>query len=480
MITDEQWPVARLIPITSASGVEAQERRAASALLAVIGAVPEFGRALLKPLGAPAGRFESFVEVPFKSEGRPIRPDGIITVTRGGKTWRAIVETKVGAAGLEPAQIDSYLDLARDYQFDAVLSISNQYTTSSREYPIDVDRRKIKRVALHHWSWIDVLTEAVVQKEHRGVSDPDQAYILNELIRYLSDPRSGAVALESMGPSWTRVRDGVRNRTLRKNDPDVSAVAARWDDLIRYLGLELTKDLGRDVKQTLAGTERSPADRAAALRQSLVESGRLSADLQIPNVAGSLRIVADLRSRQIMASTQVDAPREGRSRGRVSWLLRQLQDAPETVKIEARLAHSRESLAATLAEVRITPDLLYPERNREIRQFALTLMRNMGLKRDASRGSFVRSVLDTTRDFYASVLQNLRAWKEPPPRLKRPPDESELVEHAADLPASVERAIHRAEQEMEQTRTVGDELHEAPGGHGGTEARGRGQAKELG
>jgi hypothetical protein len=45
-----------------------------------------------------------------------------------------------------------------------------------------------------------VLTEAVVQKEHRGISDPDQAYILGELIRYLSDPRSGAVSFEGMAP----------------------------------------------------------------------------------------------------------------------------------------------------------------------------------------------------------------------------------------------------------------------------------------
>ena len=55
MIVDEKWPMARLIPITAASGVEAQERNAASALLAVMASVKEFGRALLKPLGAPVG-----------------------------------------------------------------------------------------------------------------------------------------------------------------------------------------------------------------------------------------------------------------------------------------------------------------------------------------------------------------------------------------------------------------------------------------
>lgn len=63
VITDEKWPVARLIAISSASGVEAQERRLASALLAVMAAVPEFGNALLKPLGAPSGKFENVATI---------------------------------------------------------------------------------------------------------------------------------------------------------------------------------------------------------------------------------------------------------------------------------------------------------------------------------------------------------------------------------------------------------------------------------
>jgi hypothetical protein len=95
VITDEKWPVARLIPISSASGVEAQERRLASALLAVMAAVPEFGYALLKPLGAPSGKFETFIEVPFKLEGKPVRPDGVIVVTRAGKSWSALLEAKI-------------------------------------------------------------------------------------------------------------------------------------------------------------------------------------------------------------------------------------------------------------------------------------------------------------------------------------------------------------------------------------------------
>lgn len=451
MIKDEQWPVARLIPISSASGIEAQERRAASALLAVIAAVPEFGRSLLKPLGAPAGRIESFIEIPFKLGERSIRPDGIIGVARAGRLWGAIVETKVGSVSLDPSQIDMYLDLARELNFDAVLSISNQYVTSSSDYPVEVDRRKLRKVTLHHWSWVDILTEAVVQKEHRGISDPDQAYVLNELIRYLSDPRSGAVAFDSMGSSWTKARDGARDGRLRKGDADVAAIAARWDDLIRYLGLELTKHLGRDVKQQLAAQERSPASRQAHLRVALADEGRLYADLHIPDAAGPLRIVADLRARQVMASSSLDAPRQGRSKGRVSWLLRQLQHAPELMKIEATVARSRETLAASLGEVREDPSLLYPTADREIKHFTLILTRNMGLKRDASRGSFIRTVLDTAREFYGDVMQHLRLWKSPPPKLRSPDEPPTTLEPEADLPAPVEEAIEDAADEMKQT-----------------------------
>lgn len=458
MLVDEQWPLARLIPISSASGVEAQERRAASALLAVISAVPDFAHALLRPLGAPKGKVQTFIEVPFKLGSRSIRPDGIIAVSRGGKSWGAIVETKVGTSQLESDQIDMYLDLARELSFDAVLSISNHYVTSSTQYPIQVDKRKLRRVALHHWSWVDVLTEAVVQKEHRGVSDPDQAYILNEVIRYMSDPRSGVLTFEGMGPGWTKVRDGARDNTLRRNDTDVVGVAARWDDLVRYLGLELTKVLGRDVKQVLARDERTHIARQNALADSLATTGRLYAELQIPDAAAPLRVVADLRSRQVTISTRIDAPKEGRSKGRVSWLLRQLQNAPDGLKVEARMGRGQ-SLAAQLATVRESPETLFPEASKEIRQFELALTRNMGLKRDASKGSFAESVLSTAEDFYSQVLQNLRSWKAAPPKLKKPVEQPAPEETVVGLPEVVREAIDDAQEEAE---AMAEAVAEAP------------------
>ncbi|HWO99009.1 MAG TPA: hypothetical protein VNL74_00040 [Methylococcus sp.] len=448
LLRDDSWPVARLIPITSSTGVEAKERNAASALLAVLSHVHEFGRTLLKPLGAPAGKIEAFVETPFKiGNGKVIRPDGLVGVTRAGRTWWALVECKIADQPLSGDQMEAYLDLARAVGIDAVLSISNHYTTSSSDYPIPIDRKRLRKVSIHHWSWVQVLTEAEVQKQYRGVRDPDQAYILDELIRYLSDPRSGVVQFDDMGPSWTKVREGARIRTLRKSDPDVAAIANRWDELIRFLCLDLTKELGRDVKQLARRQESTAAGRAQALRQSLADAGRLYADVQIPDTAGPLEIVADLSARQIVVSTELAAPREGKSRGRLSWLLRQLQKAPPDLAVEVLLARTSLTLSAPLGQVRNDPLVVLPDRTREIRGFRLSLSRDLGLNRQAGRGSFIDSVLSNTKTFYGEVLQHLTAWKPKAPQL-RAAVEGPLEHEEVPAPQAVEVAIEAAMSEV--------------------------------
>src|SRR5690554_3927638 len=77
-VTEQSWHVARLIPTSGINGADEQERRATSALLSVMSSVKEFGRALTGPLGAPAGRLETFIEVPFVLGDKKIFPDGLI------------------------------------------------------------------------------------------------------------------------------------------------------------------------------------------------------------------------------------------------------------------------------------------------------------------------------------------------------------------------------------------------------------------
>ena len=127
---EEKWQPARLFPITGIGGADEQERRGCSAFLAVLHSVREFGRALTVRCGAPAGTIETFIEVPFTLDGAKFRPDGLIRVTRGQKSWTALVEVKTGRNDLKVDQIIHYLDIAREQGFDAVITISHEVATT--------------------------------------------------------------------------------------------------------------------------------------------------------------------------------------------------------------------------------------------------------------------------------------------------------------------------------------------------------------
>ena len=48
--------------------------------------------------------------------------------------------------------LENYLDIAREQGFDAVLTISNEIPAIAAQHPTKVDKRKLRKVSLHHVS----------------------------------------------------------------------------------------------------------------------------------------------------------------------------------------------------------------------------------------------------------------------------------------------------------------------------------------
>lgn len=421
MLETDGWQSARLIPRSGINGQDEAERRATSALLAVMQAEREFRVAVLKPIGAPAGNLECFIEVPFKLvDERTVYPDGLFHVTRGKTAWTALVEVKTGSCELERDQVENYLDAARDQGFDCVVTISNQLAPAPGVHPVQVDRRKLRKVTLHHLSWAEILTAAVQTRVHRGVEDPDQAGILGELVRYLEHPRSGALDFEDMGQSWVSVRDSTIAGTLRANDKGVAEVASRWDQLLRFCALRLGRELGADVHVVVARKETAePATRLARFVAQLVETGTLAGSIRIPDAVGDVEVCCDLRAGSVSVSIEVAAPQEGRLPTRVNWLVRQLKDAPGQIRIDGLLAGTKASTSELLSTLRENPDLLIDPQKRDFRSFRITAVSSLGSKRGTGRGAFIDSVLASVDGFYENVVQALHPWTPKAPQLPR-------------------------------------------------------------
>ncbi len=424
---------ARLIPVSGIGGSGEQETRATSALLAVLRAVKELRVPFLKGLGAPAGTLETFVEVPFKLGDKQLRPDGILRIVRGAATWTALVEVKTGSINLDREQIEGYLELARQQKFDAVITISNQLAPSASEHPLNIARSKLK-VPLHHVSWSEVRSLAQVQAEHSGVSDPDQAWILSELIRYLDDPRSGASDFSDMGTSWIEVCNSLHDHTIRPTDKGLPEVAARWEQLLRYAALRLERRLGPGVQVVQTRKEAADADaRRTAAISEFAEHGRFVGRLKIPNTVGILEITADVKSGRCRVTVTVDSPTEGKPATRINWLLRQIDPAVDNRLVVECWQHlARASTCEPMTKVRANPACLFTDPKTQIRRFVITANSPLGTQRGLGPKSFINTVLAAIDGFYENVLQDLTAWTPKAPQVTTPAaSETELASLSA-------------------------------------------------
>ncbi|MFV1969080.1 MAG: hypothetical protein ACC628_26970 [Pirellulaceae bacterium] len=351
-------------------------------------------------------------------------PDGLIHVQRGKSEWVALVEVKTSSNHLDSDQINRYLQIANGLGYDAMLTISNEIVADPSDSPVTVHKRRTRSVKLIHLSWSRIMTEAVIESEHRGVDDPEQAWILDELIAYLDDEKSGASGYEGMGKEWVRVRDAAKQRTLDTSTPGVTDVAGDWEQFMEYLALRLRQRLGRKVgpsyPRSSTGDSRLKDNVESLTRESILE-----ATITLPGAAAPIYLQADLASGQVTTSARVGAPSgKERSKTRLNWMMRQLKDTPNDLRIEVHFKGTRTTITNMVEKVRDKPDLLLlpADPRREPTAFTLAVTRDMGNKRGRGQGSFVGVAMDQTIGFYREVLQKVDKYVAPAPKLKAEPE----------------------------------------------------------
>ncbi|MFC4375001.1 TerD family protein [Nocardia halotolerans] len=407
----DTWQPARLFSVFGIGAGEEQERRTTSALISTMQAVRPFARAVCARMGAPVGAFEGYIEVQYEAGESKVIPDAVLKVSRGSKQWTGLLEVKTGSGKLRRDQLESYLDIARRKKYDVVVSLSNDIPAGPGELPVQVDRRKLTKVSLRHLSWAEIAHEARMLLSHGGIEDPLQSWMLAEFLRYLDHPRSGAAEFVDMGRHWVTVRDAVTAGTLRAGDQKALTVADTWVSLGRHLALRLTAELGVEVRHVLPRKFGSdPVARAAAITERLAGDGCFEAVLRIPETVGDLHVVADVRTNKVRCRTVVTAPDEGTAARRVSWLTRQLTEAPGRVQVEAVFSERGNESCELLETVRANPKVLTDGRSGSIVSFTLEQSFPMGNKRSGTAASFISSVTSATDTFYGSVVQPLREW----------------------------------------------------------------------
>lgn len=439
----EQGEYARLIPVVADTS---REQRITSAVMAAFMSVEEYGRDMLQMVGAPAtktSKISCCTEVVFKKlqeEQQKFRPDGLITVKAGAKTWTAIVEAKIGGAELNKEQIEAYLDLAKIHKVNAVITISNQFAAIPTHHPIQVNKQKTRSVSLYHWSWTAILSEAILLADHKGVSDPDQAYILRELIRYLKHPSSKVASFSRMNAGWKDLCTAVQqDMTLSKNNAFVIDSVKDWHQLVRYISLKMGLAVGKTVSVVMTrAQEQDPSIRMQDDISYLIANNRFESNFNVPNAAAKIKFIADIKSRTFHVGMRLKAPTDkSRSTALVNWALRQLTKCEDQELIIRAIWPGRVSdTGASLGQLRENPKLLIGS-NPALMPVAFDFVRVIDIAgRFRGASTFVESAVKVVPEFYGDIGQNLRVWMPPAPKFDDRPidlvEKKPVIEHESN------------------------------------------------
>jgi len=422
----ESGQVARLIPTVADSK---REERATSSLLASFMVVPGFAKQVLAAANSPVGKrvkVTCYTEVVFKTKGeRRPRPDGLIVVTNGSTTWTALVEAKIGNADLKQEQVEEYLDVAKALGIDAVITISNQFSTLPTHHPLSISKQRTRAVGLFHFSWLSLVSQAGMVSEGQHIDDPEQSYILNELVRYLQHESSGVTALTSMGKAWKELCNEILQGTpINRKASYVEESVASWQQLLRYLSIRLSVSIGKCVTVNLS---RARANDASANFEedvsSLLKDNALTTEFDIPNAASRVSFTADILRRTIVFSMKLVAPKDkSRATASINWFTRQIKGVEEEgLTVRAHWPKRIRMTSAPLGAALEDPKVLIPENVSDL-PVALEVVRIVDLAaRFKGSKTFVEEAEKTFPEFYRSVGQRLLPWIAKPPKVKEPP-----------------------------------------------------------
>lgn len=191
---------AQLIP-----SFKKTERRLLSVFMACLDIVPDFRSHVLKYVGYNSGKtcaYKSYMEPVFEDRKVPSgRPDGLIVCTRGANTWSALIEAKADKNYINIEQIETYVTLGKHLGIDAIISISNEFSTKSHELPYSIAKTKQKGREIYHLSWAKIASELALFLEVQAKLQDAEKYILEEALRFLTSKDSGVSTFDEMSQS---------------------------------------------------------------------------------------------------------------------------------------------------------------------------------------------------------------------------------------------------------------------------------------
>lgn len=418
---------ARLIPFINPG----KEEALTSIFLSSLILVDEFRRDILGAIGLPKGsKIYVYTEVVFP-DAPECRIDGLILVVSAGKIkTAALLEMKNGASTLEEKQITDYLNIAKSLNIPKLVTVSNEFVSEPTQSPLDL--KKIpKGVELCHLSWQFIRTLARIRlfDNDTNIEDIDQVRIMEEVVAYFENDKSGVCGFSQMKPGWKNIVEKVGSRaTLNKSDSDLRETVESWIQEEKDLALRLSCELGVLVQSGLKRFRGNIHARIDHEMESFLKRPTLTSSLKVSDAVSDLTIRADFERKAIEMSAEMLPPLDKTLKGQFGWIKRQIENKalsaklkaePETetilkqIWIELYFKHARKPVRVFYNDLQ---DHLDENKGKTLTKVSVVYVRGFGRSFGSVR-KFIEEVENMLPRFYSEIVQFLSNWTKPAPKI---------------------------------------------------------------
>ena len=422
---------ARLIPFFKPG----DEISLTSIFLSGLRLVKEFRKSIFKSVNLTfSGSVYIYTEVEFLLFDNK-RVDGLILIVRGKKIVDAmIIEVKNKNNTLDERQISDYVKIAKEYRIPKLLTIANQFTNFPTQSPISI--KTPKSVSLYHMSWSYILTVAriLLIDNETNISDEDQVEIMKEIVHYLEHPKSGVVGFTQMKAGWSEVAQKINvGASLKLKDNAVEETVSSWLEEERDMSLILSRELGLLVKSGHNKYKNDLQGRINSEKRRLVSYKHLESLLKVDGAVSDIKVRPNFGRKNIDMLVDLNAPKDRKTRSQITWVRNQLRTCqrknPELynqlekgLMLDINVKFLSKPVRVPILEIEDAHEKLF---GREIKSFSIVYINYLGRKFE-SRKQFVNQIESMLVDYYQGIVQYLKNWKKPAPKIKSTDEETAI------------------------------------------------------
>ena len=406
-----------------------EELALTSIFLSSLRLVKEFQDKVFKEIKVSrAGKAYFFKEMCFKDIDKESRIDGVIITVVSKKIKEIIfLEVKNGTNKIEKTQIEKYIDVAKKIGSKTLFTISNKFVEKATDFPIVIDGNKKRNFNLFHFSWtyLETLAQLLLFENDDNIEDEDQIEIMKEVLRFLTDPKSGTNGYSQMNDGWRDLHKAIKANVSGEIEKNLASTLLSWNEEEKDMALLLSRNLGVLVKtKSSKNTEKS-----------LAKTKIVTSALEIKDAVSDVDILCDFTRETVKMEVNVRPPSDNKNKANITWIKEQIElcskrnsnlfsSFEDEIWIDADIKFYKDSIRTQFTNIESLYENEMVKQKKEIMGFKVILIRDFK-QNFGSKKMFVENIEKMLLNYYEGIVQHLKNAPKKAPKIKQEPVSSQ-------------------------------------------------------